>query len=168
MRVGSFVSGEVPAALEMGLFDLLDLVALNIDEAGALIGQNPEGLAPEKTVQAAVEFLSRRFPHLWLSLTAGKNGSWSWDGTTLAFQPAFPSTVVSTAGAGDAHIGAIIAGLSAGLSLARAQELGTLVAALSVTSPHTIAPEVERENLARFAREQMIELSEEVGSLVDM
>jgi ribokinase len=170
-RVGSFVSGEVRAALELGLFDLLDLVALNIDEAAAVLGiSGDEGaLSFEKAeaiAQAAAEHLHTRFPHLWLSLTAGKHGSWCWDGQTLAHQPAFPTRLVATAGAGDAHIAGITSGLAAGLSLVRAQELGSLVAALSVTSPDTIAPEVGREGLAKFVEEWGIGLSEEVQGLI--
>lgn len=171
LRVGSFVSGEIRAALEMGLFELLDLVALNIDETAALMGRSSEegvesGTKAEAIANAAAEHFGQRFPRLWLSLTAGKHGSWSWDGKSLVHQPAFPSRLVSTAGAGDAHIAGIIAGLAAGLSLARAQELGSLVAALSVASPHTIAPEVERDALAAFASEHALPLSAEVAGLL--
>ena len=56
----------------------------------------------------------------------------------------------STAGAGDAHLAGILAGLAAGLSLAAAQALGTLVAAAAVTSPHTIHDALSREELARL------------------
>jgi ribokinase len=165
-RAGSFVSGEMHHALEMGMFEMLDLVALNLDEIAALAGLSAEETAPEAVIHAGVEYFTRRFPRLWLSLTAGKHGSWSWDGATLAHLPAYPTTLVSTAGAGDAHISGIIAGLAAGLNLARAQELGTLAASLSVTSPHTIAPEVDREGLARFARERHLTLSPEVAALL--
>lgn len=171
LRVGAFVSGEVQAALDLGLFEMLDLLALNIDEAAALMGasgeegaRTPQGA--EAAVQAAAGYLSRRFPRLRLSLTAGRHGSWSWDGSALAHLPAFPTRVVSTAGAGDAHLAGIIAGLTAGLDLRHAHELGSLVAALSVTSPHTIAPEVERGALAAFARERSLPLSAEVGALL--
>ena len=171
LRAGSFVSGEIHTALTMGLFDMLDLVALNIDEAAAVMGKSgEEGVASaqqaEAIARAAVEHFNRAYPRLWLSLTAGRHGSWSWDGKTLAYQPAFPTHLVSTAGAGDAHIGAILAGLAGGLSLARAQELGSLVAALAVASPHTIAPDVERAALAAFARERSLHLSPEVMALL--
>jgi len=170
-RVGSFVSGEIRSALEMGLFDMLDLVALNIDEAATLMGVSGEegavsAVIAEEIAHAAADHFGRHFPHLWLSLTAGKHGSWSWDGKTLAHQSSFPSRLVSTAGAGDAHIAGIIAGLVGGLNLARAQELGSLVAALSVASPHTIAPDVERGALAMFARESGLSLSAEVAAML--
>jgi ribokinase len=171
LRVGSFVSGEICPALEMGLFNMLDLVALNIDEVATLMGSSSEegvesAVKAESIAHAAVEHFGRQFPHLWLSLTAGKHGSWSWDGSNFSHQPAFPSRLVSTAGAGDAHIAGIIAGLVSGLTLAQAQELGSLVAALSVTSPHTIAPEVGRDALAAFAHERTVLLSAQVNALL--
>lgn len=170
-RVGSFVSAEVQPAVEMGLLGMLDLLALNIDEAAVAAGipwepHTTGETSPEAVIQPAVERLSAAYPGLKLSLTAGKQGSWSWDGSCLIHQPAYPTTVVSTAGAGDAHIAGIIAGLAAGLTLAPAQALGGLVAALSVTSPHTIAPDVERDALRRFAEKQGIELEPVVAGLL--
>lgn len=171
LRVGSFVSGEIRSALEMGLFNMLDLVALNIDEAATLMGGSGEegavsAVSAAEIAHATADHFRRHFPGLWLSLTAGKHGSWSWDGSTLAHQPSFPTKLVSTAGAGDAHIAGIIAGLASGLSLARAQELGGLVAALSVASPHTIAPEVERGALAVFIQKGGLSLSAEVSAML--
>ena len=65
--------------------------------------------------------------------------------------------VVSTAGAGDALLAGIIAGLSAGLPLVKdstglarkcgAIDLGLALAAFSVESPHTIHPGVEPREL---------------------
>jgi len=75
--------------------------------------------------------------------------------------------VVSTAGAGDAHISGIIVGLVAGLTLSQAQELGTLVAALSVTSPHTIHPGIEQDSLRDFASRHQAPLTEAVQSLLE-
>ena len=102
-----------------------------------------------------------------VSITAGKNGSWSWDGESLAHVPVFPAQVVNTAGAGDAHLSGVIAGLVAGLAMVQAQELGTLVAALSVTSPHTIAPEIERRSLRAFAARSHAPLSGAVRALLE-
>ena len=83
-RAGSFVSAEVLPAIRMGLLEMLDLVALNIDEAATAIGLEMEQQPTEAIVQAAVERLSRDYPRLWISVTAGKQGSWSWDGSRLS------------------------------------------------------------------------------------
>ena len=47
----------------------------------------------------------------------------------------------------------LLAGLAGGLDMGHAQRLATLLAAASVTSPHTIHREVSRAELAALARE---------------
>ena len=151
LRVASFVSTEIGSALETGLLSKTDLLTINLDEAAALLGTSAKDTLPQATVEAAVKRLCASNPGMLVSITAGKNGSWSWDGESLVHIPAFRTEVVNTAGAGDAHLSGMVAGLVAGLSVSQAQELGTLVAALSVTSPHTIAPGIERQTLRQFA-----------------
>jgi ribokinase len=166
LRVASFVSAEMQPAAESGLLGETDLLGINLDEAAALGGAPAAGREPVEVVEAAVERLRGLNPAMLVSITAGRLGSWSWDGTSLAHLPAWPATVVSTAGAGDAHLAGIIAGLAAGLAMAQAHELGALVAALSVTSPHTIAPEVEREALRALADRLRVPLSGAVRDLL--
>ena len=89
-----------------------------------------------------------------------------WDGQSLTHVPAFPAAVQSTAGAGDAHLSGILAGLTAGLPAAECQQLGALVAALAVTSPHTIHPGIDRSALAAFAAASSVRLSEAVRHLL--
>jgi ribokinase len=167
-RAGAFVTAEISRALQMGLLDMLDLVGLNIDEAAAAADVAVEQRPTEEIVKAAVGRLARAYPHLRISVTAGKEGSWSWDGSVLAHRPAAAAEVVSTAGAGDAHLAGLIAGhAAAGLTLPQAQELAGLVASLSVTSPHTIAPEVDRDSLREFAQRSGISLGGAVLRLLD-
>lgn len=167
LRVAAFTTGEIQAASDGGMLQLTDLLAINISEAGAIAGVIPDDMAPMTVVEAALTRLQRTNPALWVSITAGSHGSWSWDGEHLAHVPAFPVQAVSTAGAGDAHLAGIIAGLVAGLALGEAQELGALVAALSVTSPHTIAPEVGRRALRALAGQSPERISAAVGQLLD-
>jgi ribokinase len=166
LRVASFVSAEMETAAESGLLGATDLLGINLDEAAALASVSAGGRAPVEVVEAAVERLRGLNPAMLVAITAGQRGSWSWDGTSLAHLPAWPVEVVNTAGAGDAHLAGIIAGLAAGLAMAQAHELGALVAALSVTSPHTIAPEVERGSLRTLADRLHAPLSEAVRDLL--
>ena len=147
------------------LLSLVDLLAINMDEAAASVGIEAGGASPETIVSAAVEKLSATHPGLSISITAGRNGSWSWDGNLLAHAPSFSVEAVSTAGAGDAHLAGTVAGLVAGLNLHQAQELGNLVAAVSVTSPHTIHPEIERA-LHSYVADALICSSPEVLNLL--
>ena len=169
-RAASFVSAEMPEVRERRLLEKVDLLAINIHEARALLGRQDTG--PTEQVEApqsrrtsgrlgtplgplvtdAVEGIRGMAPRLWVSITAGKQGSWSWDGKVLNHVPIYDAPVVSTAGAGDAHMAGILVGLARGLSLPEAQQLGTLLAALKVTSPHTINKDIDRRSLAAFAR----------------
>jgi sugar/nucleoside kinase (ribokinase family) len=84
-------------------------------------------------------------------VTAGTAGSWFWDHRSLHFTPAWKVPVRNTAGAGDAHLGALLAGIIAGLSGEDAHRLAGLVASYSVTSRHTIHPELDAHSLREFA-----------------
>jgi sugar/nucleoside kinase (ribokinase family) len=54
-------------------------------------------------------------------------------GSAVVHVPGVPVTIVDTAGAGDAHLGAFIAGLAAGLDAGAAARRANIVAALTVT-----------------------------------
>lgn len=62
--------------------------------------------------------------------------------------------VEGTAGAGDAHLAGLIAGLAAGLTLAESQQLATLVSAASVTSAHAIHPSMDRAMLLSLCNQR--------------
>jgi sugar/nucleoside kinase (ribokinase family) len=167
-RVAAFTSAEIEPAIEMGLLLEVDLLALNRDEAAAVArmrssaGDEP----PQPIVEAALARLKAINSALHVTVTAGGWGSWSWDGKEMQHLPAFPAELVSTAGAGDAFLAGVIAGRVAGLNLQEAQELGMLVAAHSVTSPHTIDPKIDLKSLSAFASKASLVLSLQVGQFL--
>jgi ribokinase len=165
-RVASFTSGELAQAAESGLLANLDLLALNIDEAATAAGLQAEEHPLEAILEAAIPALRRWNPRLWLSITAGRRGSFAWDGERLAPIPAFPTQVVGTAGAGDALLAGTVVGLAAGLALTPAQELGALLAALAITSPHTIHKEIGWSHLQAFASRLNQPLSDPLQALL--
>ena len=166
LRAASFTSEEIPAARDDGMLSGVDLLAINIDEARTLVEMPPGGPAAG-VVEAAIECLRRANPSMQVSVTAGAQGSWVWDGETLGHSPSLKVEVASTAGAGDALFAGILAGLAAGLSLRAAHELGVLVAASSVTSPHTINRDLDRECLQELARRLRPPLSGDVQLLLE-
>jgi ribokinase len=151
-RSASFTSEEMRPACQTGLLAKVDLLAMNRDEAAALSGRSANS-PPDELAHAALEVLRRVQPAMLVSVTAGAEGSYLWDGLTLGFRPSHAVPVASTAGAGDAHLGGMLTGLAAGLTPAEAHELATLVAGLSVTSPHTINKDVDRASLGKLAGE---------------
>lgn len=166
LRVAAFTSSEMREVVQGHLLRSVDLLALNQDEAATAAGISLETTGSEEIPEQAVRTLQSLNPGLQISITAGAKGSWSWNGKSLARVPAFPTKVVSTAGAGDAHLAGIIAGLTAGLPLASAQELGALTAALAITSPHTINPDVDGAAVTQFAAATRPPVSEQVRELL--
>ncbi len=149
-RAASFTSEEVVEARDSGLLAQVDLLAANRDEAAALAAISAERPVQD-IVKAAISVAMEACPSITLSITMGCEGSWTWDGRHLHHVPAHNVPVAGTAGAGDAHLAGTLVGLAAGLVLSEAQELGTLVAAMSVTSPHTINKAIDGPTLAAFA-----------------
>jgi len=164
-RAASLTTAEVVEARESGLFRLIDLVALNEDEAGALVGAPFPPDAEASFLRRCAEAVGTG---VRLVITAGVRGAFAWDGEAWSHAPSLPVPVVSTAGAGDALLGGILAGLAFGLPfvhhgprrarlaerpLTTAFDLGVLLAAFKVTSPHTIPPGLSPAVLAAFARE---------------
>lgn len=139
-RVAGFTRAEAPVCGP--LLDRTDLAAFNLGEAQAAAGL---ASADEHDV---VRALADRHPRLHLIVTDGARGSWAWDGKELVHEPAVAVVAAAAAGAGDAHLAGVIAGLATGMDLASAHQLGVLLAAVSVTSPHTIHPGMDRELLS--------------------
>jgi ribokinase len=166
LKTAAFTSAEMQPAVHMGHLPLVDLLSLNLDEAAALLGCSAEEHPPQAIVESALQRLQMLNPKMQIAITAGKNGSWAWDGTRLTHAPAYPVQVASSAGAGDAFLAALIVGTVAGLSWSQAQELASLTAALSVTSPHTIHPGLERNSLRAFADQLGAPLSDAVRALL--
>ena len=102
-----------------------------------------------------------------LTVTAGKEGSWCWNGSSLKHFPAAETRVVSTAGAGDAFFAGILTGISLGLDLFESQQLATLVASHSVSSPHTINKETGRDSLRKLSQDAGIRLSSGICKLLE-
>jgi sugar/nucleoside kinase (ribokinase family) len=166
-RVASFTSAEMSEVLDYHILGAVDLLAVNLEEAAAAVGISLAGQEPQAVVEAIVRAMGLLEHRLQLTITAGGRGSWSWDGGSLVFRPALPAQVVSTAGAGDALLAGIIAGLAGDLPLAQAHELGVLVAALSITSPHTINKEVNRASLLAFAASAGMQISDAVREFLE-
>jgi sugar/nucleoside kinase (ribokinase family) len=89
--------------------------------------------------------------------------------------------VASTAGAGDALLGGVLTGLAAGLPfttpgdparaegpLSSAVDLGALLAAFKVTSPHTIPPGLSLDALLSFARAHGIGFRGDLARLLSL
>jgi len=157
-RAASFTTAEMAEVLRANLLADVDLLATNIDEAAALAGLGP-ALDAEEILAACANTAYRFNPGIMLCVTAGHSGSWGFHLGDWEYIPALDADAVSTAGAGDAYLAAVLAALIQGADFIRhpgrqrgtltegavstACDYGALVAGISVTSPHTIHPDLD-------------------------
>jgi sugar/nucleoside kinase (ribokinase family) len=138
LRAGSFVTAELREPTVAALVRQLDLMAINLDEAAAFARVRP-GTAADDVVKAAVELARSEYEGLQLVVTAGRRGSWAWDGRTLAHDEGYTARVVNSAGAGDAHLAGCLVGLACGLEIHQANAFATVVSTLKVADEDTIS-----------------------------
>ena len=179
-RVCSFVLGEIEEARKMGLIELADLLALNEEEASALLGDGPGHVLEERLLAQRAAALTLTFPRLRVIVSAGRRGAYGFEGGHSQYCPAPVVQPISTAGAGDALLAGVLCGLAAGLpfiipnecapgsfsgrTLRTGLDLGVLNGSFSVTSPHTIHPDADMEKLLAFAELHGASIGESVRS----
>ncbi len=176
-RAASFVDAEIGPARELGMFEMLDLVALNESEAEAFTGCRLSPPAFDEFVKKCQSLTKGAYPGLRIVVTAGRQGAFAFAEGQYNFCPAPEVPVVSTAGAGDALLGGVLSALAAGVPFLRSRpvgrslneglltsalELGVLLGSYKVSSPHTIHPSASLDNLLKFGADRGIEFSIEL------
>jgi len=174
-------SGEAAQAREMGLFSMADLLAVNEDEAAAITGKKLDPERPEGFLTDLAGSLTAEAPNIKVIFTVGVRGAYAYTNGQWDYCPAIEVDPVSTAGAGDALLAGTIWGLAGNLPfvspgprrtkitdrpLQGAFDLGALLAAFSVTSPHTIHPDAEAKRLLEFAERFEVRISEQMIDLL--
>lgn len=140
MTVASVLAGEAEEFLDKGYARYCDVLAVNADEIKAL--GNGDG---ERGVRAITE----QNKSAALIVTAGEKGAICRYGGKIKKIPALKANVVSTAGAGDALLGGMMAGLCGGLEIQEAVRLGAACASFAVESPHTIPEKLNGDAVKR-------------------
>jgi sugar/nucleoside kinase (ribokinase family) len=165
-RAASFALSEIPAANDLGLFSMVDLLALNREEAAGLVGYAYSAQNAQRFLSDCATILQKMQPGIRIVISVGAEGAHAFENGAWSSRPAPPTQVVSTAGAGDALLAGVLSGLASGLPLnakppaqesvidgkfSSAMELGMLLASYSVTSPHTIHFGANLASLEEFA-----------------
>jgi sugar/nucleoside kinase (ribokinase family) len=179
-RVAGVARAEVPEASR--LLSRCDLVALNADEAAAVAGCPLEPTRPHDMLERCARALTALQPSMSILVTAGRRGAFAFSDGSWVSCPGMDVEVASTAGAGDALLGGVLAALAAGAPLTAAGpqrttwdqrpitsalELGVCLASLAVTSPHTIPPAVTLDALRAFVASRGVVFGETLGRLVE-
>ncbi|SFS69049.1 carbohydrate kinase family protein [Paenibacillus sp. BC26] len=178
-NVAALLSSEAAEFKDLGGFALTDLIAVNRDEACRIAGLAEASadaeldLGGRPIAAACASYLSGHNAEMKMIMTDGAAGCYSYENGHLTYTPSLKVKAVSSAGAGDALLGGVISGLCCGLPFAKARsdayfgetplesavELGALIAALAVTSPHAIHLELSAKLLAAFAEENELPMT---------
>jgi sugar/nucleoside kinase (ribokinase family) len=158
-RVASFPVGETDSVRSLKLLSQVDLLALNREEAAAFGGVALDRSGDGDVLSACLRVALEENPAMRLIVSVGADGVYVYERGIWSHQSAVPVEVISSAGAGDALLAGVIAGLTRGLPLIgqdpknapSAIDLGLMAAAFSLTSPHSINPAFTLEALQEFA-----------------
>lgn len=121
-------------ALVNRIYNLSPILHLNETEALEV--------SQKSSVSEAGAYLYNK-THNTVIITLGEKGCYYFDGTTEETIPPVPTTQVDTIGAGDSHIGAVIACLKKGDSLHDAIAKANRVSSAVVATPSAILPDEE-------------------------
>jgi len=178
-RVCSFVLGDMEEAQKTGLIALTDLLALNHEEASALLGSGSGQLLDEEMLAQYAATYTSNHPALRMVVSVGSKGAYGFEGGRMQYCPAPALRPRSTAGAGDALLAGVVSALAAGIPfiapheggetfsgrvLRTALDFGVLNASFSVTSEHSIHPEATMANVIAFAEQQGASIAESIWS----
>jgi sugar/nucleoside kinase (ribokinase family) len=173
----SFVSAEISPARNFGMFDLLDLVALNESEAEIFADHPFAPDSPGPFLEKCQQQIRAKYRNLKLIVSAGATGAYAITDSACDFCPAPHVEVASTAGAGDALLGGTLAAVAAGIPFVQpnshphttihtALQFGVLLASFKCLSPHTINMSADIDTLLEFGAEGNLQLASEFGSLI--
>lgn len=166
-RVASFTAEEINKARH--IMEQVDLLAVNYEEAIAFTGGDTNDHNEQQLLDAICKTANELNPSMKMIVSTGAAGARVLENGMWSKHNAIPVEAVATAGAGDAMLAGVIAGLVAGLPLVgtstgaaracSAINLGLVLAAFSITSPHTIHPGVSRRSFLSFAAENGIQMA---------
>jgi sugar/nucleoside kinase (ribokinase family) len=165
-RVASLASGEIRDGLLDAFLPRCDLIALNLDEATAVLGEDAPAGDPATVAEEAAGRLLTINPSVQVIITLGRHGSCSADRHGMRYVTARPARAVSTAGAGDAHLAGVLVGLSAGVDLHAANRFATVVSGLKVSSPHAINDEITAASVLEASARWEVPLPAGIGGLL--
>jgi sugar/nucleoside kinase (ribokinase family) len=173
-RAAALTSAEIEPARKARFFSHVDIVAMNEDEAGTLIGEAFDAANPRPFIDRCADTLRADQEHIEIILTVGERGAFAFAEGSWDYCPAANVPVVNTAGAGDALLAGVLSALAVGIPFIRsgptrvsvrdrpldsAFDFGMLLAAYTVTSPHTIHPCAGVDTLLSFAQELGVTIS---------
>jgi len=169
-NVASLVTSEVSYFIDSRVFSLIDLLAINQDEAKAIVdfsGCKADG----SDADMCYHYLKEQNPDICVIVTCGGDGAYAYQNGQKWFSPSVSDVVLSTAGAGDCFLGTVISALIRGIPMAQdteeatidsALQLAALSSAMKVACNDTIDFSINSKSLLSFALIKGIKISDSV------
>lgn len=161
-NVASLLSNEAKEFVEFNYFADIDLLAINQDEAQAILLADNIPFNEANMATVCGEYLNKTNPHMAVLITLGSRGSQSFiDGNAELIAP-FGGEPVSTAGAGDCFLGVILACIAWGIplqgaihssSINCATKLASLAVGIKITCKDTIHFGIDKASIISYARQ---------------
>lgn len=170
-NVAALLSGEAAEFAAQGGFGLVDLLALNSDEAAAIAALEPETRGESEPEARCIRFLRRQNSRMSVVITRGGAGAHTYWGNSESFSPVVQNAVVNTAGAGDCFLGTVIAALAHGIPLGKSEpppvlssaaDLGGVSSSMKIGCSDTIHFGINKESLWAFSRENGVLFSQQI------
>lgn len=129
---------KVPSELMARIYALKPILHLNDSEALSFTGKD--------TLLEAAQFLNANSDNAVI-ITLGKDGCYLYDGSSEQIIPGVPAVQIDTIGAGDSHIGAIIANIQMGKTLPEAIAVANRVSSKVVETKGALLSAEDFQNL---------------------
>ncbi len=160
LNVSAVSSSEIETFVSAKGIELTDLLFINSHEAAKFASTS------KSLINKAIENIVSLNPSITVFITEGAHGVHCHTGGKIEFIPSVTVDVKSTAGAGDAFMGGTLCGITCGLSVTEAARLGTIVAAMSVTSQDTINHKINADSVAQFIANKQLDIPVTLQKLI--
>lgn len=131
------------AARATGILARLDVLKLNVLEAGVLVGRAVDGRSDADVEAAADELLALGVGRVFV--TCGERGVHAADATGHLRVPAPRATIANVTGAGDAFSAGVAYAVLTGMDLRRGAAFGSAMSAMAIESERTVSRAVNTQ-----------------------
>ena len=172
-NAASLLTGDASLFQSEKVFELIDLLAVNAEEASAISSLNGAN-----DPDSCYEFLRKKNPDIRLLVTLGAKGVYYYHAGNRQLCPSVKSTVASTAGAGDCFLGTLIAAMIHRIPFEKTQsmdgvitsavELAQIASSMKVGCADTIDFSINWQSLLDFAASKNLMISDTIRSIISL
>ena len=132
------------------------ILSIDLFKVNFLILNEVEGamLTGESDLEKVPDALLRKYPHMKVILTLGKQGAVYFDADARSSHPIFPVETVDTTGAGDTFTGYFLTAMLENLPVAEGLRLASAASAIAVSRMGAASSIPTRQEVESFLKER--------------